>query len=179
MDKMNDNDRKVFVRLVKGDDPLKVAIEMGYLYDLAKVHPEVTLWTDKSKIPTIELSETKLLNKVSKEDKEALLILCKEWIDDKLGNATYDKYVVDIQWFFKMLAPDAFKTVVNIMENPKVAPQTRLTGAFGVLDRAGYQPNNATANAGESVNPVRVVINYNKKPVAEGGVINGEVVNAE
>lgn len=57
-----------------------------------------------------------------------------------------------------MLAPSAAQVVTEIMDDKKVAAQTRLTAANSLLDRAGY----AKKEEARGELPVKIVLNYPK-----------------
>jgi hypothetical protein len=167
MEKMSSRQRLMFKDLIKGNHIIRVLIKHNMMKELEKRIPTVRRIDDKI-IPVSQLKWS---------DYDDLYVADKTRL---AGHATdmigrdYKKFIVDIKWMFKMLSVDALKTVVGIMEDPRVSAQTRLSAAQDIMNRAGYEGEKEPQ---EQKFPVSVVIRYDKK--AESDNPATEIVDGE
>lgn len=154
-EQMSDPQRKLFVSLAQGDDALVAAIKGGYdswyrgiikvVYRRGHIAQE-TKSLNLSHLPNLE-----------EESYERLLRVCEAKAKDISGGADITQYLPEIQDFFKLVAPEAFAVVNEIMTDVKVSPSVRLKAATDVLNRAGYSE---TKKASEDNSPVKLVFNF-------------------
>jgi hypothetical protein len=169
MAKMSGRQREIFKDLIKGEHIVKVFIKRGMLKELEEKIPTVTR-IDGKIIPVSELKWSDY-DDLELDDKKILGLRASD-----LVGRNYKDFIVDIKWMFKMLSIDALKTVVGIMEDKTVAPQTRLSAAQDILNRGGYEGEKETQQAQF---PVNVKIVYDKKPISDNPLIEGEYAQPE
>lgn len=61
----------------------------------------------------------------------------------------------DLRSRFQQEAENAFNVLLEIVNNPKVSPRTRLDACKDVLDRAGYKPSDKVELTGSNGSPVQ------------------------
>lgn len=168
MAKMTEHQRTLFAYLVKGYSELETLLLAGRMEELAHVVPVVTTTTG-TMIKTGALRALSDLKQLEPGSLAALEKLAREHVQASIGTFNYQQPLEDISWFFKLLAPQAAQIVTEIMEDTKVAAQTRLTAANSLLDRAGYRP---TESIKRVELPVRVIINP-PPTIQQGEVVKG------
>jgi hypothetical protein len=60
----------------------------------------------------------------------------------------------DLRKLFRAESNRAFQVILEIINNPKVSPRTRLDACKDVLDRAGYKPTDKLELSGVDGNPI-------------------------
>lgn len=168
MAKMSERQRDFFSYMIKGYDELQTMLLAKRIGELAGVVSIVTTVSGEI-IKTTSLQSLTDLERLNPQSLAALEKLAKDHIHASIGDLDYKEPLKDITWFFKMLAPHAAEIVTEIMDDKKVAAQTRLTAANSFLDRAGY----AKKEAPKGELPVRIVLNMSSTPtVVEGTEVN-------
>ena len=165
MAKMSERQKSLFLYMVQGYDELETLLLAKRIGEVAGVVPVVTTNAGQI-IKTTALKSLADLKRLSPDSHAALQKLASDHIQLSVGDINFKEPLSDITWFFKMIAPSAAQTVTAIMEDKKVAAQTRLTAANSILDRAGYRQ---TENIRSSELPVKLILQM-PKPV-EGEVI--------
>ena len=163
--KMSERQKELFLFMVKGYSELETLLLAKRIGEVAGVVPVVRT-EDGQIIKTVSLKKLADLKRLEPESLAALDKLAKDHIHQSVGDFDYQRSLTDIAWFFKMMAPSAAQTIVEIMEDVKVSPQTRLSAANSLLGRAGYAKETHQVDL-----PVRVVINmpaYQLPSVIEG-----------
>lgn len=160
--KMSERQRAIYTYLVRGYDELQTLVLAKRISEVAGIIPAITTEAGYY-IKTQSLKSIKDLQKLSPDSYQALLKIAKDHIIQSIGNNSYGKHLSDLDFFFRMVAPEAAKTVLEIMQDEKVSPQTRLTAAKDILDRGGYKPKEAAVNVALPVN-VQINLPDNYKP---------------
>lgn len=168
MAKMTHKQRTLFVQLIKGHDEVEAFLLTGRIEELVHKIPFV-FSVEGDMIQTTKLKTIDQLRNLRADSYACLQKVARSRIELAIGDTDYQDHIVDIKQFFQIIAPEAFQTVLEIMEDKKVAPQTRLTAANSILDRAGYKKREDLPVA----LPVNVIISY---PTPQPQVIDGDTV---
>lgn len=166
--KLTPKQKDLFEPLIMGHDELEAMILAKQvdelIFKVPVVYDENSIAIKTSRLTIADLS------KLSDESYRCLKKIAQDHIQLKIGDINYRGFLDNITWFFKKYALEAGQTLVDIMSDKNISPQTRTVAANSILDRAGYrQRENITAEL-----PVRVIINYPSQPQQ----IEGEVITS-
>lgn len=174
--KMSSKQQGLFTRLAQGYNELETFLLSKNMKEISGVIPVVTTNTGQI-VKTTSLRTLDDLKKLEPSSLAALEKIAGDHIKANLGeNVDYRRIQEDINLYFKLVAPQAAQTVIDIMTDPKVSAQTRLTAANSVLNRAGHSPKGSN----EQAELPRVVIEMPPVPQIqptqppEGEVIEGQ-----
>lgn len=170
-EKMSDVQRKVFISSLKGfPDELHVVLDAGYSVGITGI-AKIVYTKDGKPMETHKLT----LQNVTDLDAgsyERLLKIARADVSRVIGSCrNYSDYILDVKNLFKMVAPEALSTLVEVSTNQKAKNGDRIRAANSLLDRAGYGTNKQDGK--DDRPPVLVQINFDKKPQAE---VNPNVV---
>ena len=161
--KMGSRQRKIFLELTKGRDELQAIIA-------ANAHSAIGGIVKKVYVVRNGVRKGKMfegltyndLQYLEAESYQRLLSIARYKVQELAGNTDYRDYMVDIQDFFKLVAPQAFAIVSEIMGDENVKTETRLAAAKDILDRSGYKQ--ASVEQGSEM-PVKVIFNLEPQKV--------------
>jgi len=163
---MTPRQRKIFSCFARGMDSAQTAVEIGEHSIFAGIIKGVTL-KDGRRIPSKRLNR-ELLAQVRLDSYERLVSVCDSQFRDAMNGMLPEQFHQDITEYFRIIAPDAFAVMSNIMHGDfhgqKVTPVVALKAATEVLDRAGYEKRGSQA---AKTLPVMVNIIMDRAPVAE------------
>lgn len=167
--KMSERQKGLFTFLIQGHNELETLVLAGRIEEIAKTLPEVSTNAGGT-IKTNSLKTTSALRKLSTDGYDRLLKLASDYVKVLVGDFDYKHAQDDISFALRFLASDAVLVVNDIMTDKKVSPQTRLTAANSVLDRAGYRPREPVR---EAELPVKLIIQMPVLKPPELGVVDG------
>lgn len=134
--KMTPHQKSLFVPMLQGYNETEVFILSKNMGELAGIIPVVTTNIGQ-KVKTTALKSLDDLKNVEPSSLAALNKIAKDHIQAAVGEVDPRKLQEDIDFYFKLVSPQAAFTITDIMTNPNVSPQTRLNSAKAILDRAG------------------------------------------
>jgi hypothetical protein len=177
-ERMSDQQRRVFVSMLKGlPDELQVLVDAGYTHGITTIAKIVYL-KDGSPLETKKLCKENI-NELDPSSYERLLRIAVSEVKNIIGTRDYKDYITDVKSLFKLVAPEALTTLVEIATDPLNKPADRRLAATALLDRGGYGASQT--NNKDDRPPVMVQINFDKAPRAEVNpnviVVNPEDIN--
>lgn len=184
-DKMSDKQRKLFVSLLKGYDPLRAAVDSGrtefFTGITKKVERYITNKDGEREIKGIYTSNIDMysINDLTEESYAKLNRICKTEVDKYLGDFNHANYVANYKSVIKFLVPEAIGVLTDVATNKNAKDSDRLTAAKDILDRAGHLGDRLDADKTMPVQ-VNIIMNEEKKreplPIINIEPEEGEIV---
>lgn len=164
LEEMSDKQRKLFVALATGQDALHAVFSSGYLEFLTITHKWVLHTKDGHRFPGKHLCPDNL-DRLDVIDYDSLTRVAMSHIKPFFEDYKLEQHLVDVRQLFKLVAPEAFGELYNVMKTSK-KDGARVKAATEILDRAGV-PKVTGDPKGQVVMPVQVNIRFDKSPQAE------------
>lgn len=172
VESMNDKGRRLFAALTMGMNELEAVYEADLQDFYIWPHSRIAIRHDGEKVPIQNITKYNL-SSLHPESYRKIREICTHAMDVAARTHDYSIYIRDINDAFKIVAPEAFKVMNQVMMNPLEKGQTRLNAAKEVLDRAGYGVKEESA-AKEMPAQVNILITDNPAGTVEvfGGMDN-------
>jgi len=172
-DKMSDKQRKLFVSLLKGYDPLKTCIDAGFR-DFEGITKELPQKNGKYIFSSSLTMEN--VDGLEEESYAKLARICQSKIDAYLSHFNYREFLINMKDIIRFVAPEAVGTIVEIMQSG-TNEGNRLRAAQDLLDRSGHIGERQEPDKSM---PVQVNIIMDNKPKSEDlPIVNIEAEEGE
>lgn len=155
LSKMSDRQKRLFSSLAKGRNELEAVVE-SELYEYITGVAKIVYSKDGRPFKTTSLRTIKDLGRLSSNSYDRLLRLAISAVKNNVGDIeTLKSLDNDLNWFLKLIAPEAARSIIGIMFDKKCTQGLRLKAAIEILNRAGYS---GSADNPEERSPIRVSI---------------------
>ncbi len=163
---MSERQRKLFGAISQGKDELEAILTTKEYRVFNRIVKTVTTFDDRK----MDVNKLTLENvhDLSGDSYERLLNLCRAEVKHQLGGMLPENYRQDISEYFRIIAPEAYGVLVELMGDKKMPAAVRLKASMEVLDRAGYESRKTKT---EQKMPVSVNILFNAQPKAEANPV--------
>lgn len=172
LERMSDQQRRLFISLAKGYDYLKASIDSDnrqfYEGIVRIVYLKKTTESGKNVPLEIEKLTMENVDELEPGSYERLLRIAGSYVKKYLKDFDPSLYIVDINNLFKLVAPDALATVAKLSTGAK-SEKVQLEASKDLLDRAGYTANKIEKEKGNA--PVLIQINMGGTPKSENNPV--------
>lgn len=181
LEKMSDQQRRLFVSLAKGYDYIKAALDSNnrqFYEGIVRIVYTKKLGPMGNPVPMeIEKLTMENIDELDQGSYDRLNRIAGSYVKKYIQDFNPEEYMQDVNNLFKLVAPDALATITQIALDEKVDKKTRLAASKDLLDRAGYGLNKP--NKEGSASPVLIQINMGGTPKSENNPVEVWKTNKE